>query len=219
VLLLKDAGDRHRRFREIAAMRHAPALTAARAALLVLALFSGGCGGPAAPADKAVVDTATAGAPTTPPDGQVCALVTDAEVRAAFPSAGPGKAENTRIKYGIKGCVWDGGFGRLLVQLMPADQVDADRTMRSMIDGFIDPLRADARQHVRFEPLQGLGASATAVLEPEDIANGIVTEVAMMAAVKGDTTLMIISDGLASGDRAEGLQTLQALARHAYARM
>jgi hypothetical protein len=57
------------------------------------------------------------------------------------------------------------------------------------------------------------------VLEPEDIANGIVTEVAMMAAVKGDTTLMIISDGLASGDRAEGLQTLQALARHAYARM
>ncbi|MET1022964.1 MAG: hypothetical protein ABWX87_01515 [Pseudoxanthomonas sp.] len=198
-------------------MRATPSLTAAGAALLVLCCA--GCGGPPASAGSAGARPMADNAPTAPPDGEACALVTDAEVRAVFPTAAAGKAENTRIKYGIRGCVWEGSFGRLVVQLMPADQVDAERTMRSMIDGFLDPLRTDARQHVRLAPLQGLGAGATAVLEPEDTANGILTEVAMMAAVKGDTTLMILSDGLASGDRAQGLQKLQSLAQHAYARM
>ncbi|WP_139202982.1 hypothetical protein [Pseudoxanthomonas sp. GM95] len=202
-------------------MRTAPEMIAPGVLALLLATLLVACNKPAAsPGASAAASAAPiAEAPTTPPDGEVCALLSDAEVRAVFPSAGAGKAENTRAKYGIKACTWDGTFGRFAVQLMPADQVDANRTMRSMADGFIDPLRADAKQHVRFEPLQGLGADATAVLEPMDAAKGITTEVAMLAAVKGQTTLMILSDGLAGGDRTQGLATLQALGQKAYARL
>lgn len=198
-------------------MRTAPSLTAAGAALLVL--FFGGCGGPTASTDHAVAATATASAPTAPPDGEVCALLTDAEVRAIFPYSGTGKAERAREKYGIKGCIWEDRNGRLGMQLMAADGHSAKSAMRDMAEGFIDPLRADARQHVRFEPLQGLGPDATAVIESVDASKGIITKVAMMAAVKDGTTLMIFTDGLADGDRAQSLAKLQKLGQQAYARM
>lgn len=149
----------------------------------------------------------------------VCRLLTDAEVRAVFPSAGAGKPEHSREQYGIGACVWSGDFGRVVLQTWKAKGRSAEDEARGLVIGFVDPLSRDADANVRYEPLSGLDGPAWAVLETQDASRGIISDIALLATVKNDQTLVLIADDLARRNRSDALSTLRSLGKSAASRL
>ena len=155
----------------------------------------------------------------TPDSHSLCRLLTDAEVRAVFPGAGKGVPERTREKYGITACVWSGDFGRFAVQTWKGEGNSADEEARGLATGFIDPLDRKAAGNVRYESVAGVGDQATAVLETRDAQRGILTNVAMLVALKQDDMLVLLADDLAQRNRADALAKLRLLAGSAARRL
>ena len=170
------------------------------------------------PAGKASA-TATSNANDSLPKGNPCALLTDAEVRKVYPKASGPKPERTREKYGILACIWEHPTGKLLVQLTRADPMTAQAEARGLILGFVDPLKKGAANVVRVETIRGVGDEAAAIIETQDGKRGILNDVAYLYAQRGDRQIMISATDLASGDRALGLKTLEALGRAAIGRL
>ncbi len=149
----------------------------------------------------------------------VCRLLTDAEVRAVFPSAGSGTPEHTREQYGIGACVWSGEFGRFVLQTWQAKGRSAEDEARGLVIGFVDPMSRDSDAQVRYEPISGLPGPAVAVLETQDPAHGILSDIALFATVKNDQALVMLSDDLAHRERGDALKKLRALAQAASSRL
>lgn len=141
----------------------------------------------------------------------VCRLLTDAQVRAVFPSAHSGARERTREQYGIGACVWSGDFGRALLQTWQAKGRTADAEARGMVFGFIDPMSSSAADNIRYETIAGVGEQAVAVVEKQDAKRGIVTDIAMLMVRKNDQIIMLMCDDLVHRDRAQALAALKSL--------
>ena len=192
--------------------------------LFLVAACDGGKGGGGVPPPVAVVPGAASAMPATaavvPPAGDdPCRLLTDAEVRGAFPGARPGTRETTREKYGIRACVWQTERGDFVLQRWTAKGGTVDDEIRGLSLGFVDPIRPAAGTAVRFETLSGIGDQAMAVVETRDDKRGILTDVAMLVTLRRDELIELHSQDLARGDRGAALQTLSALARSAAARL
>jgi hypothetical protein len=199
----------------IRSTRRLPAVAAGLIGLALAACSSPSPPSPASDAQALHDATVAAGAaqdPATPADpNSVCRLLTDAEVRAVFPSAHAGEPERTREKYGISACLWSGDFGRVGLQTWNAKGRSADDEARGMVSGFIDPLSSSAADQVRYETLAGVGDQAVAVVEKQDATRGILNDVAMLTVRKDDRIIMLIGDDLAQRDRAQALAALTSL--------
>lgn len=149
-----------------------------------------------------------------------CRLLTDAEVRSVFPGAQAGKPERTREQYGIQACVWDTPSGSFALQRWTADPGEsADKELRGLATGILDPLKSTARTAVRFEVLAGIGEQATALVERKDDTRGVLSDAAILVAKKGNWFLELQSVDLARAERTVALQALGKLGRLATERL
>lgn len=181
----------------------------------ILTMSVAACSKPVSDSSAPAVDAPSAVADPDSP----CRLLSDAEVHAVFPGAGAGERERTREEYGISACVWSGDFGRLAVQTWKATTNSAEDEARGLAAGFVDPAQRAFAKNVRYESVAGIGEQASAVVEVQDAQRGILTDVAMLVARKGDRMLVINSDGLAHRDRAEALSKLRSLGQSAADRL
>ncbi len=175
----------------------------------------------AAPTDAALPATTAqpniaangAGDPAVAPmaPNSPCRLLTDAEVRAVFPGVKAGQPERSREEYGIKACQWSADGGRFVAEVWKAKGSTADNEIHGLVEGFIDPVNQSAANNVRYEPVAGVGDQAFAVIETQDAKRGILTDIAMVVARKGDRILVLLSDDLAHRDRATALHALSDL--------
>ncbi|MEO6138546.1 MAG: hypothetical protein ABIP11_07785 [Luteimonas sp.] len=148
-----------------------------------------------------------------------CRLLTDAEVRAVFPGVKGGQPERSREEYGIKACQWSADGGRFVAEVWKAKGSTADNEIHGLVEGFIDPVNPSAANNVRYEPVAGVGDQAFAVIEAQDAKRGILTDIAMVVARKGDRILVLLSDDLADRDRAAALHALTGLGSAAAKRL
>ncbi len=169
--------------------------------IAAVALILGGC---------MFVGTAAAGEP--PGDGP-CALLTTAEVERAFPGTKPGRVDRTQEKYGVVSCRWDSPIG--LFSIISSPDHAASESVRDEARGwtltFLDPLRADAARHVRYEPLPGVGDEAIAIVEKEDKAKGFLQDGAILVVRRGTRQVSAMSSHLGRRERAEALRVLTTL--------
>jgi hypothetical protein len=149
-----------------------------------------------------------------PPAQDPCSLLTTAEAQRAFPGAKPGRPERNLENVGIFRCAWNYPSGTLIVL---TDAGDAEATTREeaegMTDTFLDPLRNDARRHVRYEPLPGVGDEAIAIVEREDKAKGFLINGAILVVRRGRRQVTVLSSDLGRRDRAEALRVLSDLGK------
>lgn len=153
------------------------------------------------------------------PKGDPCKLVTDAEVRRAYPKASSAKPERTREKYGIAACTWEHPAGRFVVQLTNADPKSTSDEARGLSIGFVDPLKSGAARNIRLEKITDVGEEAVAVVEQQDEKKGILSDAAYLITQRGDRQVLIMAMDLARGDRAVALKTLADFGRAAAGRL
>lgn len=137
----------------------------------------------------------------------LCALLTKAEVQQAFPDVKQGKLDRELERMGILRCHWDYAGGRMAV--IESDEITdspKDEAIGSM-EGFLDPLRANARQ-LRYEVLPGVGDEAVAAVERKDAAKGVVVDAAVLVVRRGKRQITVMAPGLAQRERAQALQIL-----------
>ena len=141
-----------------------------------------------------------------------CALLTTAEVRQAFPEAAAGKPDRTLEKYGMVRCSWNYPAG-LLVLIASDEDESAKDGAEGLTPAFLDPLRADAGRHVRYETLPGVGDQAIAVLERADKAKGFTQDGAILVVQRGKHQVAVLSNDLARRERAEALRVFTELGK------
>lgn len=186
--------------------------------ILLPALFGGcsliGC----TPGDSAPTGTT----PTDNSDAQAadaasaaddpCHLLTDAEVRQVFSGVASGKRDHNVDKYGILSCVWETPNDRFIVQAFAAKPGAVADELRSRVQGSIDPMRAGAIDHIRFQSITGVGDQAMMVVERANPELGIHADMALLATQRGDRIAVLFTGtSLASGDRASALRALETL--------
>jgi hypothetical protein len=146
-----------------------------------------------------------------------CALLTVVELQPAFPGSKPGRTIRTLEKEGILSCEWTSNTGRIVL-VAGADGIE-DTPLdeaKTLMHSFVDPLRADAERHVRFETLPGVGDKAVAVLERQDRAKGITDNGVLLVVRRGNrqVALMAVPPGdLMRHERADALKILAELGR------
>lgn len=174
--------------------------------------------GVVAPANGAASEAGNSPGAMAEPDSP-CRLLTDVEVRAVFPGVKAGQPERSREEYGIKACQWSADSGRFVAEVWKAKDSTADNEIHGLAEGFIDPTNSSAANNVRYEPIAGVGEQAFAVIETQDAKRGILADIAMMVARKGDRILVLLSDDLAHRDRASALRSLTDLGSAAAKRL
>ena len=157
-------------------------------------------------------------AASTEPDSP-CRLLTDAEVHAVFAGVKAGQPERSREEYGIKACQWSIDGGRFVAEVWKAKGSTAENEIHGLAEGFIDPTKPGAANNVRYEPIAGVGEQAFAVIETQDTRRGILNDIAMLVARKGDRIVVLLSDDLAHRDRVAALHMLSALGGSAAKRL
>lgn len=148
-----------------------------------------------------------------------CRLLTDAEVRAVFPDAKTGKRNRSREEYGISACQWSGAHGDFVAEVWKAKGSSADNEIRGLMGGFVDPRMAAAEKNVRYESVSGVGDQACAVVEIEDEQRGVLSNVALLVARRGDQILALSSPELPHRERGAALRALRELGRVAARRL
>jgi hypothetical protein len=148
-----------------------------------------------------------------------CTLLTTAEVQQAFPGATAGRLDRELEKYGLLRCEWKYPGGRLIL-IAGADGPDPlmDEA-QGMTQTFLDPLRADAGRHVRYEKLSGVGDEAIAVVERVDKAKGFMQDGAILVVQRGTRQVSMLSSDLARRERADALRVLSDLGKAIAKRM
>ena len=147
--------------------------------------------------------------------GDLCRLLTRAEVAGVLLGAQPGKPERSREAYGIRACVWEWEGGSLALQMLPGKHGAASQ-LRGLAQGYVNPL---ARYSVRYETVPGVGEAAFAAVEPVDAARGVIGDMAMLTTQRGAQVIVLQCAALARGDRAAALKALTVLGRSAVARL
>ena len=115
--------------------------------------------------------------------------------------------------------MWSGEFGRFVLQTWDAKGGSAEDEARGLVVGFVDPMSRESDAHVRYETVAGLAGPAVAVLETQDPAHGILNDIALLATVKNDHAIVILSDDLARRERSDALAKLRSLAQAASTRL
>lgn len=146
----------------------------------------------------------------------LCGLLTNAEVQQWFPGSKPGKLDRDQEKQGLLTCKWDLPSGQLSI-LGNTSNNEAEESPRDeakgMLDIFLDPLRADAARHVRYEVLTGVGDEAVAVVERQDPAKGFKISAEILVVRRGTRQVCVLSNGLAERERPEALRVLSQMGR------
>src|SRR5579875_2072321 len=124
-----------------------------------------------------------------------CRLLSDAEVRRAFPGAASGKRNRDTDILDIATCEWALAPGRLAVQRMQGEPV------------------------IRSERIGGLGDEAVAMVELTDPKRGILHSIAVIAIRRGHQQVAVTTDSLDQHSRADALAVLTRLGRAAAARL
>jgi hypothetical protein len=139
-----------------------------------------------------------------------CALLTAAEARQAVPRSGPATNDRSLEKYGVSRCHW----GEVLVLLLGVGDEPEDPPKveaRTLVEGFVDPLRSSAARSVRFETLAGVGDEAIAVVERRDEAKGFLNDAVILVVRRGKRQVSLLAQGVAGRERAEWLRVLSDL--------
>ena len=148
-----------------------------------------------------------------------CKLLTDAEVRKAFPDAKAGKVDHSLEEHGIISCLWDHPGGRFAVQVYRGTQGTIENEIRGMSLMFLDPLKPGAEQNVRYEIVKEVGDEARAIVETADEKKGFLTDSAILVAQRKSLQLTLMSTQLAKRDRSGALKVLEDLGRAAAKRL
>lgn len=168
-----------------------------------------------ATAESSVMLTKNSSAPAVDP----CKLLTDAEVRKAFPDAKAGKVDHSLEEHGIISCLWDHPGGRFAVQVYKGTQGTIENEIRGMSLMFLDPLKPGAEQNVRYEIVKDVGDEARAIVETADEKKGFLTDSAILVAQRKGLQLTLMSTQLAKRDRSSALKVLEDLGRAAAKRL
>jgi hypothetical protein len=149
-----------------------------------------------------------------------CALLAQSEVKAVFAGAAPGQPDASRQNYGIAACEWPTQQGLFIAQLWKSEDTSAFDEARSLMLGFLDPMKSNADAHVRYETVAGVGQQAVAVVETKDVQRGIMNDIALLVTLNGDQTLVLLAPPqFARRDRAAALASLKSLAKGAASRL
>ena len=193
----------------------------------VLTMLLGSCLLSACLQDDPIPATSSTQAATTPaPDAESlvdaptvstddpCKLLTDAEVREAFPGTASGKREHGLDEHGIMTCLWDTPSDRFVVQTFKSGSGSVEEELRSRLAGSVDPLMAGAADRVRYETIAGVGDQTMLVVEKADPQHGILADTAVLVTQRAGRKAVLFSGrSLTSGDRASALKTLETLGR------
>jgi hypothetical protein len=144
--------------------------------------------------------------------GDPCGLLTTAEVQQAFPGAKPGARDRGLEKAGVLRCSWNHPAG-LLVLLASDEDESAKEGAEGLTPAFLDPLRPDAGDRVRYEALAGVGDQAVVVLERQDKARGFMQDGAILVVQRGKHQVALLSSDLARRERAEALRVFTELGK------
>jgi hypothetical protein len=181
---------------------------------------SGDAAAPAAGSDTGATSATAAAEAALPTDPtNPCTLLRDGEVAKVLEGVGPGTRERSREEYGIAACVWSGKPGRVLAQVWTATGSSAEDEIRGLAAGVVDPFNAAAANNLRLEKLVGVGDEAFAIIESHDAQRGILGEMSLLVARKGEHVLVIYADDLARRERPAALAALQSLGRSAADRL
>lgn len=165
--------------------------------------------------ESSVMLTKNSSAPAVDP----CKLLTDTEVRKAFPDAKAGKVDHSLEEHGIISCLWDHPGGRFAVQVYRGTQGTIENEIRGMSLMFLDPLKPGAEQNVRYEIVKEVGDEARAIVETADEKKGFLTDSAILVAQRKSLQLTLMSTQLAKRDRSSALKVLEDLGRAAAKRL
>jgi len=146
-----------------------------------------------------------------------CRLLSDAEVRRAFPGAASGKRNRDTDILDIATCEWALAPGRLAVQRMQGEPGSAQDWIDTMKMGIVNPLKA--KPVIRSERIGGLGDEAVAMVELTDPKRGILHSIAVIAIRRGHQQVAVTTDSLDQHSRADALAVLTRLGRAAAARL
>jgi hypothetical protein len=189
-----------------------PRLSSAIAACL-LALGASGC-------QKQAGDSAVAATASSAPAGEgACRLLDTAEVSAALSAAKRGVAEHSREQYGITACQWQTDRGRFVAQYWKSTGGTAKTEASGLMVGVLDPRKAGAQGAVRYENVDGVGDQAVAAIESEDAQRGVLNDIALLVAQRGDVILVLMAPELVRDERDRALASLKALAQSAVKRL
>lgn len=156
-------------------------------------------------------DTANAG------EG-ACRLLSASDIHNVLPDAGAGKHDTSRSQYGIDACVWQGKDGRFVAQTWTAKH-SVDEEIHGLAAGFTDPMNATAQHALRFETMSGIGDRAMALIETQDQARGVLSDVAVLVTQHNGRTIVLMTDSvLARRARGDALDVLQKLGHSAVQR-
>jgi hypothetical protein len=156
---------------------------------------------------------ARAQAPAAP-----CSLLTDTEVRKAFPDAQTGAPDRRNEKRGIFTCVWSHQGGRVML-ITGEESQSPEEEARGWVDTFADPSNGGASQRVRFEKVANVGDAAVAVIESADKTKGFMQDGAYIVVRRGKQQATIMAPALAKRGRAAALGALTDLGRAAALRL
>ena len=185
-------------------------------ALPVLAACSGSEPATSEPATSESATTAVATAASGQPADGLCRLLTLDEVAATFPGAEAGKVTEVPME-GVTACTWGIPAGRFVLESWPAAAPLSDE-IHDLASGSLDPFK-QTDGLVRYETVAGVGDEALAVIEQQDETHGILSDMAILVAWRGDKILVILSDDLPRRDRKQALAALQALGSRAASRL
>ncbi len=151
---------------------------------------------------------------TTPAIVNPCTLLTMADVHQAFPGAKAGELDRDQEKTGLLKCSWRTPSGRLFVFTNDGiNETPKEEAADTWALTFLDPLRMDAKRHVRYEPLTGVGDQAIAVVERADKAKGFMQDAAILVVRRGKQQVAILSTDLPKRERADALRILGELGK------
>ena len=148
-----------------------------------------------------------------------CRLLTDSEIRKAFPDAKAGKVDHSLEEHGIISCLWDHPGGRFAAQVYNGEQGTIENEIRGMSLMFLDPLKPGAGQNVRYETIKDVGDQARAIVETADEKKGFLTDSAVLVTQRKGLQLVLMSTQLAQRDRSSALKVLEDLGRAAARRL
>jgi hypothetical protein len=168
---------------------------------------------PTSAAPSATITDNTAGS-----TGDPCALNTDEEVRESFADAKAGERDHRLDKYGIASCTWDTPTNTFIVQIFKA-KGSVDDEIRSRASGFIDPVKAGAGEHVRYEKFPDAGDDAMLLVEKGNADEGVLNDVVMLVMRRGDQMAVLGASRLIDGDRTRTLAEMAALGKVAATRL
>jgi hypothetical protein len=179
-------------------------------AALLCGVVLSGCSKP----ESATASSAEVAGPTDDP----CALVTDGEVRNAFPGAKAGKRDHSLDQHNIATCTWEATAAMVVVQLYDSKD-SVENELRGRMLGSLDPLNPAARDKVRYDAMTALGNEAMVVVEKADPQQGILGDVAVLGMRRGENLAIIFTSTFVDGDRAATIEALKKLGASAAPRL